>query len=165
MTEYELDLEYEFNLEEETHPDYQVTKKIMEWLKDNMESLTDSRNRSVFSKVNYGYNENTIKGFGKKPVCDVYINELEYSNDLRKNIPSTVNTFIICYLKGNMNSVYLKACELTDYLLQGFEENEEWRELPHVVRNTRVGNVELQLIPGTKTYGVLCAFELEHELY
>lgn len=165
MTEYELDLEYEFNLEEETHPDYRVTKQIMEWLKDNMESLTDSHNRSVFSKVNYGYNENTIKGFGKKPICDVYINELNYSNDLKTNTPSTVNTFIISYLKGNMNTVYLKACELTDYLLQGFEENEEWRELLYVVRNTRVKNVELQLIPGNKTYGVLCAFELEHELY
>lgn len=165
MTEYELDLEYEFDLEEETHPDFRVTKQIMEWLKSNMESLTDSHNHTVFSKVNYGYNENTLKGFGKKPVCDVYINEINYSNDLRTNTPSTVNTFIISYLKGNMNSVYLKACELTDYLLQGFEENDEWRELSSVVRNTRVRNVELQLIPGTKTYGVLCAFELEHELY
>ena len=165
MTELDLDLEYEFDLEDETHPNYQITKPIMIWLKENMESLTDTHNHTVFGKVNYGYNENTLKGFGKKPVCDVYLNELDYSNDLKNNIPDNVTSFIICYVKGNMNTVYLKACELTDYMLQGFEENTNWRELPHVVKNTEVLNVGFELIPGNKTYGVLCAFELEHELY
>lgn len=177
MTEYELDLEYEFDLEEETHPDYRCSKQIVEWLKGNMESLTDSSNKPVFSKVNYGYNENTIKGFGKKPVCDVYINSIGYGSDLSKNTPTRVNSFIICYLKGNMNNAYIKACELTDFLVQEFEEKETFRELVitetvdketithNIVRDTFVRNVELQIIPGQKTYGVLCAFELEHELY
>ena len=177
MTEYEVDASYCFDLETETHPDYRISKHIVEWLKHNMETLTDANNNTVFGKVNYGYNQDTLKGFGKKPVCDVYINNLEYTSDLDSNNPSNVNSFIICYLKGNMNTAYLKACELTDYLLQGFEENTDWRELTlsetvddetiytRIVRDTFVRNVELQIIPGTKTYGVLCAFELEHELF
>ena len=177
MTSLEVDAEYCFDLEAETHPDYRITRHIMEWLKQNMEDLTDSNNHRVFSKVNYGYNENTLKGFGKKPVCDVYINNLQYDTDFDSNRPNNVNSFIICYLKGNMNNAYLKACELTDYLLQGFELNTDWRELTitstvdnetnynRIVRDTFIRNVELQIIPGSKTYGVLCAFELEHELY
>ena len=64
-----------------------------------------------------------------------------------------------------MNNAYLKMCELTDYLIQQFEENEEFRELDSIVRYTRVANVELQIIPSAKSYGVICAFELQHKLY
>ena len=172
----EVDAEYTFDLEDITNSNYKVSKHIVEWLKNNMEGLTDSNNNLVFSKVNYGYNENTIKGFGKKPVCDVYINNLTYGSDFTHNIPISVNSFIICYLKGNMNNAYLKACELTDYLVQEFNDNEDFRRLTltniidketvitNIVRDTYIRNVELQVIPGSKTYGVLCAFELEHEL-
>ena len=164
---------YEFNLVSETDNDYRITKHIAEWLQRNMIQLQDTNDNTIFSKVNYGYNESTIKGFGKKPVCDVYINGLGYSSDLNSNRPETVTSFIICYVKGNMNNAYLKACELTDYLLQGFETNEDWRELViteddienRIVRDTYVRNVRLQIIPSSKTYGVLCAFELEHKLY
>ena len=167
----DVDAEYSFNLEEVTGSDYKVSKHIVEWLKENMENITDDDNHKLFSKVNYGYNENTIKGFGKKPVCDVYINNITYGSDFAHNIPTTVNSFIICYLKGNMNNAYLKACELTDYLIQEFNDNEDFRRLTltdngtlNIVRDTYIRNVELQVIPGSKTYGVLCAFELEHEL-
>ena len=95
----ELDIEYEFDLEKKTLYDYRCTKDIAEWLKDNMESLTDDKGKSIFGKVNYGYNENTIKGFGNKPVCDVYINNIGYFNDLDSNNPSNITSFIICYLK------------------------------------------------------------------
>ena len=64
-----------------------------------------------------------------------------------------------------MNRTYEKACELTDFLIQEFEENGDFRELSNIVRNTNVANVELQIIPNGKAYGVLCAFELEHNLY
>ena len=167
----DVDAEYSFNLEQVTNDDYKVSKHIVEWLKENMENITDDDNHKLFSKVNYGYNENTIKGFGKKPVCDVYINNITYGSDFTHNIPDTVNSFIICYLKGNMNNAYLKACELTDYLIQEFNDNEDFRRLTltdngtlNIVRDTYIRNVELQVIPGSKTYGVLCAFELEHEL-
>ena len=156
---------YEFTITGQTHPDYQCTVSIIEWIKSNLENLTDDYNDPLFSKVNYGYNENTLKGFGKHPVADVYIDSLKYTSDFDNNKPDTVTSFIICYLKGNMNNAYLKACEMTDYLIQKFEEEESFRELTDIVRYTRVAKVELQIIPNGKTYGVLCAFELEHKLY
>ena len=102
----------------------------------------------------------------------MYINNISYGSDLLDNSPDSVTTFIICYLKGNMNKTYLKACELTDYLIQEFEDNHDFRKLTltadegtlNIVRDTYIRNVELQIIPGNKTYGVLCAFELEHVL-
>lgn len=168
----DVDIEYEFDLEPQTHNDYKCSKHIVEWLKDNMESITDSKNKKLFSKVNYGYNQDTIKGFGNKPVCDVYINNFTYESDLSRNTPDKVTSFIICYLKGNMNNAYLKACELTDYLVQEFNDNNSFRRLTitsddsvlNIVRDTFIRNVELQIIPSGKTYGVVCAFELEHEL-
>ena len=156
---------YEFTVTGQTHPDYQCCSAIVQWIQTNLESLRDDYNKALFSKVNLGYNSDTIKGFGKKPVADVYIDTLSYESDFDNNKPDNVHSFIICYLKGNMNNAYLKACELTDYLIQQFEESEAFRELEDIVRYTRVANVELQIIPNGKTYGVLCAFELEHELY
>lgn len=156
---------YEFTVTGQTHPDYQCCSAIVQWIQTNLESLCDDYNKALFSKVNLGYNSDTIKGFGKKPVADVYIDTLSYGSDFDNNKPDNVHSFIICYLKGNMNNAYLKACELTDYLIQQFEESEAFRELEDIVRYTRVANVELQIIPNGKTYGVLCAFELEHELY
>ena len=172
----ELDVTYTFDLTPQTHPDYMITRHIAEWLHDNMENLSDGKD-TVFSKVNYGYNEQTLKGFGKKPVCDVYIDSLEYGDDLTHNRPEKVTSFIIAYLKGNSNDTFLKACELTDYMLQEFEENQEWRELiiprlennetlyNRIVKHTRVTDCQLKIIPQGKSYGVLCAFELSHELY
>ena len=168
----DVDIEYEFDLEPITDTDYQCSKHIIEWLKGNMENIEDTNGHKLFSKVNLGYNENTIKGFGKKPVCDVYINNISYGSDLSHNIPDNVTSYIICYLKGNMNNAYLKACELTDYLIQEFNDNEDFRRLTlhednnvlNIVRDTFIQDVRLRIIPQGKTYGVLCAFELEHEL-
>ena len=62
----DVDIEYEFNLTPETSIDYQCSKHIVEWLQSNMSNITDSNNKKLFSKVNYGYNQDTLKGFGKK---------------------------------------------------------------------------------------------------
>lgn len=161
----DLDITYNFDLSETTLDDYKCTLKIIEWLKSNMESLTDDKNNPLFSKVNFGYNEETLKGFGKKPVCDVYIDNLEYESDLSSNTPERVNTFIIFFLKGKMNNAYSKACEVTDYIIQEFNETPSFRELENVVRETFIRDVRLEIIPSGKSYGVLCAFRLEHELY
>jgi len=156
---------YDFTITDKTAPDYKCCASIIEWIKSNLDSLTDDNEQPLFSKVNYGYNQDTIKGFGKKPVADVYIDTLTYSTDFDDNRPDQVNSFIIVYLKGNMNNAYVKACELTDFLIQQFEENNDFRELAQIVRNTSVENIELQIIPTNKSYGVLCAFELQHKLY
>lgn len=166
MTE-QLDMheEYEFTITDRTHPNRRCCSSIIAWIKSNLEGLTDDNSHQIFSKVNYGYNSETIKGFGKRPVADVYIDTVTYDSDLMDNKPNTVNSFIICYFKGNMNNAYEKACELADYLVQEFEENDDFRELTGYVRYTYVRNVKLQIIPAGKAYGVLCAFELEHNLF
>lgn len=161
----DLNTNYEFNLTEKTLHNYKCSKNIIQWLKNNLESLTDDNNRKIFSKVNHGYNAETLKSFGKKPVCDVYINSISYDSDLIENNPNKVTSFIISYLKGNMNNSYLKGCELTDYIIQEFSMDNAFRELEGVVKYTTIQNVEIQIVPSGKTYGVLCAFELEHELY
>lgn len=176
MVDYPMDSTYTFDVESLTGGKYRITKKIIQWLQSTLSSLTDSNNETLFSKVNLGYNESTIKGFGKKPVCDVYLSNVDYTTDFTSNRPESIKSVIICYLKGNMNNTYLKACELCDYLLQEFEENDDLRVLieettvdeetryTRIVRNTFVSRCELRLIPATKTYGVLVAFELEHQI-
>ena len=163
--EVDVDVTYEFTIKGKTSPDYQCCVSIIEWIKTNLESLTDDNNHTLFGKVNYGYNTETIKGFGKKPVADVYVDNLNYTSDFDNNKPNNVNSVIICYLKGNANNAYLKMCELTDYLIQQFEKNENFRELDDIVKYTYVRNVRIQINPASKSYGVLCAFELEHKLY
>ena len=161
----DLDVEYTFNVSEVTAPDYKSAQSIISWLKGNMESLTDDNQEAIFGRVNYGYNNETLKGFGKRPVCDVYIDHYNYDSDLQLNTPSSVTSMIISYLKGNMNTSYVKACELADYLIQEFNETTSYRELDGVVRDTYIRNVQLEIIPSQKSYGVLVAFELEHQLY
>ena len=163
MVNMELDEEYCFCLSEETSIDYTVCSDTMEWLKTNMESIKDTNNVTLFSKVNYGYNENTLKTFGKKPVCDVYIGNIKLSTDMTINQPSSINTFIICYLKGNMNNTYAKACELTDYLIQEFMTNDDFRT-SDLIYDTIIEDIRFNIIPQGKTYGVLCAFELQHKI-
>ena len=163
--EVDVDVTYEFTISDKTSPDYRCCTSIISWIKTNLEGLTDDYNHKLFSKVNYGYNTDTIKGFGKKPVADIYVDNVNYDSNFDDNKPTTVNSVIICYLKGNMNNVYFKACELTDYIVQQFEEEEDFRELASIVRYTYVRNVRIQVNPNSKVYGVLCAFELEHKLY
>ena len=177
MTTIDTDITYEFTITDKTSPSYKFTQAIIEWLKENMETLSDDHNNTIFSKVNYGYNEETIKGFGKKPVCDVYIGNIGYDSDVYENRPKTVTSYIISYLKGNMNIAYSKACELADYMVQEFNENDNFRELvlketveevtttTGIVRNTFIRDIRFEIIPAGKAYGVLCAFELEHQLY
>lgn len=161
----EVDIEYEFKISESLSFDYKCCSSIINWLKDNLESITDDNGKLLFNKVNFGYNEESIKGFGKKPVCDVYINNLNYDSDFDGIRPDSVTSFVICYLKGNMNTAYEKSCELADYLIQEFNENESFRRLTDVVMETYVRDVQFTIIPTGKTYGILCAFELEHILY
>ena len=171
----DVDIEYEFDVEPLTDEDYKCSKTIVEWLKQNTESLRDIHDNPLFSKVNYGYNSETLKTFGK-PVCDVYINNIDYDSDLQNNVPESVTSFIICSLKGNMNTAYIKACELNDYLTQVFNTNQNFRVLSltdtiddqlvvrNIVRDTFIRDNEIQITPSGKSYGVIVAFELEHEL-
>ena len=156
---------YEFHFTERTIPDYSISVAISEWLVTNLSSITDDDDNVVFSKVNTGFNENTLKTFGKKPVCDVYINSIEYDTDFDHSAPKTVNTIILFYLKGANNHTYSQVCAIHDYIMQEFIENESFRRLEDVVLDTHITNSELMSQPINKKWGVMGAFELSHQLY
>ena len=115
--------------------------------------------------MNTGFNENILKTFGKRPVCDIYINNVEYSTDFDSHIPIKVHTMILFYLKGANNHTYLKGCELHDLIMQEFISNNTFKRLDGVVRNTYIDNSEIQNQNIRGGYGVLGAFELTHDLY
>lgn len=169
MTNIDLDETYCFTLTDVTDPNYHRCGLIIRWLHDNLVELRDDNNKPLFSKVNYGYNESTLKGFGNRPVCDVYLTDTNYSTGVNGNLPSSVTSNIIVYLKGNMNNVYLKACELNDYLIQQFSTNNSFRILKDadtgvIVHETQVKESNIRIIPTGKTYGVLVGLELEHSI-
>lgn len=171
MTNIDLNEQYCFDITPEDK-NFQKCKLILEWLKTNMENITDNDGNILFNKVNYGYNESTLKGFGNKPVCDVYLTKTNYSYDINNDYPSSVTSNIIVYLKGNMNNAYIKAAEINDYLIQEFTTNNCFRLLNRydendnfiesIVNETKIVDSELRIIPSGKSYGVLVALELDH---
>lgn len=165
FVEVDLDERYQFTISEQVTPDYSVSTQILEWLHDNLASLKDDYNNSLFGKVNYGFNDNTIKTFGKRPVCDVYIDKVEYQGDFDNHIPIKVHTIVIFYMKGANNQTYLKATALHDLIMQEFITNNQFREWDDVVRETIIkdSGIRNQTIRGG--YGVMGTFELTHDLY
>jgi hypothetical protein len=163
--EVDTDITYTFKVTERTSDITGVTTQILEWLHDNLEDLRDDLNKQIFGKVNYGFNDDNIKTFGRKPVCDVYLNKVEYDGNFEDHIPIKVNTFLIFYLKGANNHTYLKACELHDYLVSVLSNTESFKRLDNVVRDTYITNTEVRNQKIRGGYGVLGAFELTHTLY
>lgn len=159
------DIEYEFPLSESIQPDYRFAASIIEWLTSNLTLLKDDEGNKLFKKVNTGFNEDSLKSFGKKPVCDVYINNVDYSTDFSEHKPESVNTIVIYYLKGANNPTYLKACEVHDYLMQEFLENNSFKRLTDIVTDTYILNSEIQPSPISKKWGVMGILELSHILY
>lgn len=159
------DIVYEFELSESIQPDYKFASSIIEWLTSNLEGLTDDKDKKLFSKVNTGFNEDSLKSFGSKPVCDVYINNIVYTTDFSEHKPESVNSIIIYYLKGANNPTYLKACSLHDYVMQEFLVNESFKRLTDIVTDTYILNSEIQPHPIGKKWGVMCILELSHILY
>lgn len=155
---------YDFEIDEVTLPDYNITRSVLEWLRLNLSQLKDDNLKTIFNKVNLGYNENSLKGLGKKPVCDIYLSKVKYKDYLDYQVPDKYETVIVVSLKGNANNTYAKGLELHDYILQEFIENNSWRELTDVVQETRILNSEVQINGGNKVWGTLLLFELEHIL-
>ena len=74
MTTEEINAIYTFHITEKLKPDFRFTVAVQEWLCNNLQELTDDDDNVIFSKVNKGYNENTLKTFGAKPTyVDKYI--------------------------------------------------------------------------------------------
>lgn len=164
QVEVDLDETYTFQITSKLQGNYGILGQILTWITENMEDLVDDYNKAIFGKVNIGFNENILKTFGKKPVCDVYIKGVDYETDFDAHIPVKVNSIVIFYFKGVNNRTYCKACELHDLLVQEFVTNEDWKRCS-VVRDTYIksSNVSIQTIRGGM--GVMGAFELSHTLY
>lgn len=156
---------YFFTISERLDPDYKMAHNILSWLHDNMESLVDDQDKVIFGKVNTGFNESILKTFGKKPVCDVYIDRIEYMGDFDNHIPTKVHSIVIFYMKGANNQTYMKACELHDLIMQEFLTKNSFKELDKLVRGTVIENSEIRNENIRGGYGVMGAFELTHDLY
>ena len=161
----DVDEEYTFTISEKTTPDYRMTYTIIKWLQEELENLTDDDDHTIFSKVNCGFSESSLKSYGKKPVCDVYLDRVEYDGDFDNHIPMNAYTFIIFHMKGANNPNYLKACSLHDYLMQELITNESLRTLPNIVKDTHIENSEIRIQPVNKKWGIIGAFKLKHKLY
>ena len=161
----DIDLSYQFKVSGKTSPDFTMSTQISQWLVDNLSGLTDDNDKTIFSKVNTGFNENTLKTFGKQPVCDVYIDHIDYDTDFDFNRPKTAHTIVLFYLKGANNHTYMQVASLHDYIMQEFTTNPEFKELTGVVRDTFVNGSKLMMQPINKKWGVMGAFELTHALF
>ena len=161
----DIDLSYQFQVSGKTSPDFTMSTQISQWLVDNLSALTDDNGKVIFSKVNTGFNENSLKTFGKQPVCDVHINRIEYNTDFDICSPKQVKTIILFYLKGANNHTYMQIASLHDYIMQEFSTNDDFKELDGIVRNTIINNSQLMMQPINKKWGVMGAFELTHTLY
>ena len=161
----ELDETYTFTVQEKLSQDYKMSIQIIEWLQRNIASLTDDNDKTIFSKVNTGFDSDSLKTFGNKPVCDVYINRVSYDGDFDNHTPQKVHSIIIFILRGANNVTYEKACELHDYIMQEFIENEEFRILDDVVSDTWIDDSQLMTQPVRKKWSVMGTFELTHLLY
>ena len=163
--EVDLDENYEFTIAKSIIPDYKMCSLISEWIHTNLTNLTDDNDNKLFNKVNYGYNEDTLKTFGKKPTCDVYVDNIDYDEDITESRPLTAHSIIIFYVKGANDAAYIKTCQIHDYIMQQFIENPNWKELDNIVRNTVITNSQVMNQTINKKWGVMGAFELEHQLY
>lgn len=159
------DIRYTFNVTGQVEPDYRFAVSIIDWLVGNLKELTTDEDDKLFNEVNIGYNEESLKSFGKKPVCDVYFNNVNYDTDFDEHTPETVNSIVIYYLKGANNPTYMKACEIHDYITQEFLKNDSFKRLNDIVRDTFILNSEIQPSPVGKRWGVMGIFELSHILY
>jgi hypothetical protein len=166
FVEVDLDKEYLFQISEETsNPDYRFATSVSEWIHDNLEALTDDNDVPIFNKISYGYDEQKLKTFGKKPTADIYIDHVEYGGTLDNPAPESVHTIIIFYMKGANDVAYLKTTELHDLLMQKFLTDEDWKILSGVVRDTVITDSQLMSQPSNKKWGCMGAFQLTHYLY
>lgn len=160
-----LDEKWELELTDKIQPDYDISPPIITWLKENMEQLTDDNDELIFNKVNLGYNEDNLKSFGNKPVCDVYINNTLYLPNFDFGMPDKVKSTIIFYSKGISDKNYLNVCKVHDYIMQEFITNEDFQCLDSVVRETEITNSQVMIRPIRKKWCVMGAFELSHQLF
>lgn len=158
------DYHYSFSIEEKLNREYKFTSNISNWIKSNLESLTDDEENYLFNKVNLGYHEESLKTFGGHPVCDVHLGHIEYDDTLVDRTPLKAHSVLVFYFKGSNDAAYLKCCDVHDYLMQEFITNTNFRELDDIVSDTYILDSELMSQPSNKKWGAMGALELVHIL-
>lgn len=164
MTTIDPEAEYEIHISEKTTPEYTISTLISEWLHDNLEGLTDDDDNPLFNKVNYGFNEENLKSYGVRPICDVHTSDFKYLNDFDISELDKVRSIIIAYTKGANDKAYMRICKVHDYLVQEFSTNPQFRQLPDTVLNTYVVSSRIMVQPIRKVWGCMCAVELTHNI-
>ena len=165
MTEIEINTAYHYCLKDSITPDYRGCHAIIKWLQENLENLTDDNKETIFNKVNLGYSEDKLKSFTKKATCDVHINTVTFDNDFESSKTDKVESIIVFKLKGNNNRVAETATQLLDYLIQEFITNNDFKELPGIVSDTRITNAGIRQQTGTGNWYCLGVIELSHHLF
>ena len=165
MTEIEINTAYHYCLKDSIKPDYRVCHAIIKWLQNNLENLTDDNKETIFNKVNLGYSEDKLKSFTKKATCDVHINRVIFDDDFESSKTSKIGYIILFKLKGNNNRVAETATQLLDYLIQEFITNNDFKELPGIVSDTRITNAGIRQQSGTGNWYCLGVIELSHHLF
>ena len=161
----DIDETYRFTISAKTTPNYKMAATISNWLIENLSNLTDDNNHKIFGKVNLGFNEDTIRTFGSKPVCDIYIDNIEYNTDFDTTRPVRVNTIVLFYMKGTKSATYRQACNLHDYIMQSFITDEDWQILNGYVSETFITGSRVMNQQIRQQWGVMGAFTLTHTLY
>ena len=156
--------DYEFNVDEKLSRDYKFASDIVDWIQNNLECLTDDNENLIFNKVNLGYSDESLKTFGKQPVCDVHLGVIEYDDDLNNRPPQRAHSVLVYYFKGANDTAYRKCCNIHDYLIQEFITNKDFRELDDLVQDTYILDSELMSQPSNKKWGCMGALELVHIL-
>lgn len=165
MTEIYPDIDYKLCLKDKTQPEFKFTQLLSEWLKSNMEQLTDDNNERIFNRVSLGFNEENLKNFGFQPICDIYIDNIEYAPSFDYCKPSKVTSFIIFYFKASKSIAYYKACEIHDYIMQELLTNEDFIRLDGIVSDTTITASRVTNQSIKKKWGVMGTFELTHNIF
>lgn len=165
MVEIEINESYNYCFKDSIIPDYRCCHAIIKWLQNNLENLTDDNKETIFNKVNLGYSEDKLKSFTKKATCDVHINRVIFDDDFESSKTSKIESIIVFKLKGNNNRVAETATQLLDYLIQEFITNNDFKELPGIVSDTRITNAGIRQQPGTGNWYCLGVIELSHHLF
>lgn len=165
MVEIEINESYNYCFKDSIIPDYRGCHAIIKWLQNNLENLTDDNKETIFNKVNLGYSEDKLKSFTKKATCDVHINRVIFDDDFESSKTSKIESIIVFKLKGNNNRVAETATQLLDYLIQEFITNNDFKELPGIVSDTRITNAGIRQQSGTGNWYCLGVIELSHHLF
>ena len=162
MVEYETDDTFEFKFNDVISPEYGFAVQIIDALNEYLTSLTDDHGNKLFNKVNNGFNENQLKNWGNRPICDIYINSFEYDDDFDISKPSKAHVILLCYTKGANNNTYHQISMVHDYLVQCIGTDNKVRYLNGIANGCNLEQTQLMVQPIRKAWAMMASFEITY---